>query len=358
MPEVQPAPQKAVPQHKKGFIASLYIGLASIHLEWLVQLIFVLFISRSSISVPVLLLALLPIVSAIFAIYFLNRNRKISIILFIVYGILLLMGFGPLPGIMSFRLYSFLELMLLFISSPVIKFTLVILALYGLIKAKYLLAKICSLLLVAWHIPTLLACPFDISRIIGGGIEGIGILCAWLSYWGVILTPIALVVCSFKPGAIRGSIKFIDVVLSFRLLMTVVFCLLNIDFINLSILLEIFELCWLPIVAILCLNAVLLFPVSFGELASIFGKCFLVVGFIVLLTAGSVAVEENRRNAQREEEERRKNFLNTTRDHIQSWQAAGFSDTFTVEAAQSMLKEGRITYQEYQWLVSELIGKG
>lgn len=358
MTEVQPSPQKAVPQYKKGFIASLYIGLAAIHLEWLVQLIYVLFLSHSSISGSVLLLALLPIASGIFAIYFLSRNTKVSIILFAVYGILLLIGFGPLPGIMSFRQFSFLELMLHFISSPVIEFTLVILTLYGLIKAKYLPAKICSLLLVAWHIPTLLACPVDISDFIGGGIRGVGVLCAWLSYCSVILIPIALAVCAFKPGMIRGSIKFIDAVLAFRLLATVVFCLLNIDYINLSILLEIFELCWLPIVAILCLNAVLLFPISFGELASVFGKCFLVVGFIVLLTIGSVAMEENRRNAQQEEKEKRQKFLNTTRDNIQSWQAAGFSDTFTVEAAQSMLKEGRITYQEYQWLVSELIGKG
>jgi len=41
-----------------------------------------------------------------------------------------------------------------------------------------------------------------------------------------------------------------------------------------------------------------------------------------------------------------------------SWQEAGFSDTFTVEAAQSMLNEGRISYQEYKWLLSELLGKG
>ena len=114
------------------------------------------------------------------------------------------------------------------------------------------------------------------------------------------------------------------------------------------------EVCLPPVMLIFGLNAVLLFPVPFRELAKVFGMSLLIVGYIAAASAAQQADQQAKERA----EEQRQEHMEKMRDNILSWEKAGFGETFSMEAAKDMLHEGRITYDEYQWLVQELLTKG
>ena len=111
--------------------------------------------------------------------------------------------------------------------------------------------------------------------------------------------------------------------------------------------------CWMPVMLIFGMNAVLVFPIRFKKLAIVFGLSLAVIAVVVLLMAGQQA--EN--DWKKKNEQSRQQHMNEMRDNILSWKRAGFSDSFTTDAALQMYKEGRITASEYQWLIQQLIGR-
>ena len=171
--------------------------------------------------------------------------------------------------------------------------------------------------------------------------------------------PLVLFLCAIKPRCIHGSIKVVDSFLAIRLLLFVAGDLLYIlksnnygraEHLDVMYLLNI---SWMPLLTVFGLNAVLIFPIRFRELAKIFGWSALIIGMVFVASAAQQQADENNKKAREEREA----YLNELRDNIQSWENAGFSKDFTLEAAQSMLNEGRITQTEYQWLIRELLKK-
>ena len=179
-------------------------------------------------------------------------------------------------------------------------------------------------------------------------------MCKVVGYYGELLFPLTLLICAIKPSAIRTSIKVIDGFMAIRV------ALFAASFVILGKfnLMYLINTCWIPLIMILGLNAVLLFPHNGVDLAWLFVKCIFFAALFVLLVFGVTSAGQNQQSAREREEEERERYMLTMRNNMASWQEAGFSDTFTVEAAQSMLNEGRISYQEYKWLLSELLGKG
>ncbi|MBE5778346.1 MAG: hypothetical protein E7331_03320 [Clostridiales bacterium] len=407
IPETKKIPEKI--SFKKGFIAALFLGVVMIYivpvLQWLgiplspygydrsvygdgfrfglyqlvllVQLALLVvgafFFNRkwivSAVSLAAYIVLLLvfgtqnrlmmaQIAVAVVGICFLNKNWIVSVASLAVYVVLLLLEYPlqKLFTLLSEGSFFYNDKYTAFTGERIIEFVLVACTLFALNRGKKPVAIGFALFSLVWTAMWLFMSYMDVdlSDCISNGVYSLAAMCKVVGYYGELLFPLTLLICAIKPSAIRTSIKVIDGFMAIRV------ALFAASFVILGKfnLMYLINTCWIPLIMILGLNAVLLFPHNGVDLAWLFVKCIFFAALFVLLVYGATAAEQNRQSAREREEEERERYMLTMRNNMASWQEAGFSDTFTVEAAQSMLNEGRISYQEYKWLLSELLGKG
>ncbi len=339
---------------KKGFIVALFLGLAMVYFTYIFTTI-----TRGRFHFNILYLA--EIVIAIVAIALLNKNHKISVALFVIYFALLLYNHRPIESFIPFWGnthgmhfdFKYTDNSFIF-SSRVLEFILAAFTLYGLNKANKIISIIASSLLLIFESVWLFS-----SRIYISSYSEYGMIFLYAAYYSELLLPLILFCCAVKPRWIHGSIKVIDSYMAVRLLLFVAGDLLealkynyfkyfdHIDFLYLI------NICWMPLMAIFGLNAVLVFPIRFKELAKIFGWSALIIGMVFAASAAQQSADESNRKSDTDREA----YMNELRDNIQSWEAAGFSENFSRDAAQNMLNEGRITQKEYEWLIRELVSR-
>ena len=339
----QTTPKQNVPL-KKGLIASLLVGVAMIYFSDIFG--FLRYISSFSDTISFAwhrIVEFLPqIIAAVIAVLFINKNKIISLVAFILYGILALCS--------RFLLFSDVHWERIAVA------VLAGLTLYGLNKANKTLAIISSALLTVIVGYQLIAHSRYFGSLYGSSaLEIYSAVFLWCSHYGQLLLPVLLLICSIKPACIHNSIKIADGYLGVQIVLFVAGVLLGGNRFNIF---ELIDLCWMPVMMVLGLNAVLFFPIPFVELAKIFGKSLFAVVVIAIIVVAAGSAQDSINEAEEKAEQQREQYLNQMKDNMLTWQEAGFSDTFTVEAAQSMLTEGRITYSEYQWLVQQLLSNG
>lgn len=330
------------PRFKKGLLVALFLGVAMVYFPLLSAIIF--YGRLSDIYNPILTLVEIPFV--IVGIAFINKNYKISIALFVVYLVLVFINrphlgfFSPVGWYFDSKYESRYAL-------RIPEFILVAFILYGLNKANKKISVVSSLFLLIYEAIWLFSAHVYISTY-----SNYGAAFEFIAVYSELLLPLLLFICSLKPRYIRGSIKVIDGYMAVRLLSFVAGYLLN-DHIRYLNLVYLINVCWMPLLTIFGLNAVLVFPIRFRELAKIFGWSVLVVGVVFAATAAQQSADENNNKSESD----RDAYMNELMDNIQSWENAGFSQNFSVDAAQSMLNEGRISQKEYEWLIRKLVNR-
>ena len=337
---------------KKGFIVALFLGIAMVYFPYFYSMIeYGRFIFNA--------LVLAEIAVIISAVLLLNKNIKIALALLVAYIALIFIN-HPLNSLLPFldggRGYNYFDYKYtngyFIFSARIIEFVLVAVTLYGLNKAIKAISIISSVLLLVLESIWLFS-----SRIYISSSSEYGMIFLYAAYYSELLLPLVLFLCAIKPRYIHGSIKVIDSYMAVRLLLFAAGDLLYalksdsfryLDHLNIMYLINI---SWMPLITIFGLNAVLLFPIRFKELAKVFGWSALVIGLVFAASAAQQSIDDNKNKSEVDREA----YMNELRDNIQSWEDAGFSEGFTRDAARSMLNEGRITQKEYEWLIRELV---
>ena len=345
------APQaKKQPAFKKGLIIALYIGIAMVFVPAAVSM----FTSHRFATVDVVLLAA-QVVTAAAAVFFLNRNAKISIVLLAAFiGVTL---YHPIMrGFRGFGIWSIWDQRFdikytAYCIARAAEMVLAAMILIGLNRACKPLAIAAAVLLVVldtwWIATTYMRLPST------GDSDNLDGILMWTAYYSELIIPVVLLICAINPHAIHNSILIIDGYFAIRLVLFIAADLLSDSYYRVHDFFYLLNTCWMPVMLIFGMNAVLVFPIRFKKLAIVFGLSLAVIAVVVLLMAGQQA--EN--DWKKKNEQSRQQHMNEMRDNILSWKRAGFSDSFTTDAALQMYKEGRITASEYQWLIQQLIGR-
>lgn len=339
-------------QLKKDFIIAVSIGSLGMYIPQLMQILNTLiryglnywkYYPEWKFLIEIILLGS--------TIFFLNRNTYITVGAFIltIATTVLRLGFCN------------------FIYSSQIQFIFGSLTLLGLNKAIKPISIISSTVLLTVTAVQLFSTnlvPIDIAS---NAENAVGFICIFLATYGTLLLPIFLLICSINPPAIHKMIKVVDGYGAVRFMLFLGGGLLTLcfgrryyadDYLNFWFL---FSTCWLPIMTVIGMNAVLVFQIPPRELVkTFFLSLVFAVGVLAMMGAAQANYNmeqkaERERITQEREERRRMEYLQKTKENILSWKEAGFSNQFTIDAARSMLTDGRITRDEYTWLVNQLL---
>jgi len=288
-------------------------------------------------------LLLLQIPVLIIGLVFLNRNKWITVACTVVYVGLLVAtlvnclqstvpacehywGWDSLAWVEDYRYFRM-------VMKRIVECSLLIGALYGIQQVKQPLAISCSVLLIAWN----------------------AVWAYCLEMGSEVIAPLFLLICAIWPRSIRTMLQVISCYLALRFMAFVtVELIMGYSEGSFPCYMVFPEYMWILLITIFWLNGLLSKPVPFKTFAKIFGLTF--IFFIAVYFLGSMLeeIQGKSKNNKVNQEKQRKVFLEETRNNIESWKKAGYSDSFTTDAAKSMLFEGKISPKEYRWLLNEM----